>query len=68
MMIDRIHQIGQKQENKTNVILMMLLLLEELMLLHKKYFRGTDYEISSQFHPKTLAKCKVLKLTMIQKC
>ena len=66
MVIDRIHQIGRKQENKTYAIAMKLLLSEdkELILLHKKYFRGMYYGVSSKFNPETLAKCKVLKTYM----
>ena len=66
MMIDRIHQISRKQENKAHEIVMKLLLSEdkELIPLHRKYLRGTDYGVSSQFHPGTLAKCKELKMYM----
>ena len=46
---------------KSCSIVKKLLLSEEREL---KYFRGTDYLVSSQFHPKTLAKCKVLKTHM----
>ena len=63
MTIDRIHQIGKNQENKTQATVINVLLSEnkELILSHKKYFRGTDYEVSSQFHPEASAKHEVLK-------